>query len=58
MAGAPTPEQHLLDELRTHEATVRAAEVAKIRAAIEWAVAHEVMSSTTRRSTPGSVSTA
>ncbi len=44
MAGAPTPEQHLLDELRTHEATARAAEVAKIRAAIEWAIAHEVLS--------------
>ena len=43
MAGAPTPEQTLLDELRTHEAVARAAEIAKIQAAIEWAVAHEVM---------------
>ncbi len=44
MAGAPTPEQHLLDTLRADEATVRAAEVAKIRTAIEWAIAHEVLS--------------
>ncbi len=44
MAGAPTPEQHLLDTLRADEATVRAAEVRKIRTAIEWAVAHEVLS--------------
>ena len=44
MASAPTPEQTLLDELRTHEATARAAEVAKIQAALEWAVAHEVLS--------------
>ncbi len=44
MASAPTPEQHLLDTLRADEATVRAAEVRKIRTAIEWAVAHEVLS--------------
>ena len=35
MASAPTPEQHLLDTLRADEATVRAAEVRKIRTAIE-----------------------
>ncbi len=44
MVSAPTPEQHLLDTLRADEATVRAAEVRKIRTAIEWAVAHEVLS--------------
>ena len=44
MTGAPTPEQHLLDTLRTHEATARAAEVAKIQAALDWAIAHEVLS--------------
>ncbi len=42
MATAPTPEQHLLDTLRADEARVRAAEVRKIRTAMEWAIAHEV----------------
>ncbi len=46
MPAAATDEtrQGLLDALRSDEAWVRAAEVRKIRTALEWAVAHEVMS--------------
>ncbi len=45
-AAAATDEtrQGLLDALRSDEAWVRAAEVRKIRTALEWAIAHEVMS--------------
>ncbi len=43
---APSDEtrQGLLGALRTWEAGIRAAEVAKIQVALEWAIAHEVMS--------------
>ncbi len=45
-AAAATDEtrQGLLDALRSDEAWVRAAEVRKIRTALEWAIAHEVLS--------------
>ncbi len=59
-AAAATDEtrQGLLDALRSREAGVRAAEIAKIQVALEWAVAHEVMIAwMRRRSMPGSAST-
>ncbi len=43
-AATDETRQGLLDALRAREAGVRAAEIAKIQVALEWAVAHEVMS--------------
>ncbi len=41
-AATDETRQGLLDALRSDEAWVRAAEVRKIRTALEWAIAHEV----------------